>query len=144
VSEGDCNAYFVVPVLHRFAACLGPKGGRSPLSGPWAAGSVLAMKRTCCVLLPDPSRQTLTLSCLVARLLAAVGSGASVCFDSARDGLRSFPGGRAEVPEDLLPGKRVPQAHPPQGDPVQDGQGLALCTGEAPLRSEAERVRWSD
>lgn len=33
----------------------------------------------------------------------------------------------------------MPQAHAPQGHPVQDGQGLALCAGKASLRQEAVR-----
>lgn len=53
-------------------------------------------------------------------------------------------GGRAQVPEHLLPSEGVPQAHPPQGDPVQDWEGLQVRAGEASLRSEAEWVRWSD
>lgn len=59
-------------------------------------------------------------------------------------GFASISGGRAKVPEHLLPGERVPQAHPPQGDPVQDWEGFQVCAGQASLRPEAERVRWSD
>ena len=32
----------------------------------------------------------------------------------------------------------------PQGHPVQEGQGLHLRAGEASLRPQAERLRWSD
>lgn len=53
-------------------------------------------------------------------------------------------GGCAEVSEHLLPCEGLPEAHPSQGDPVQDWEGLQVCAGEASLRPEAERVRWSD
>merc|ERR1712080_724754 len=53
-------------------------------------------------------------------------------------------GQRSQDPPYLLQGQAVPQAHPAQGHPVQDWQGLALRSGQASLRQEAVRLRWSD
>merc|ERR1712227_773934 len=53
-------------------------------------------------------------------------------------------GQRPQDPPHVLQGKAVPQAHSPQGHPVQDGQGLAFRSGKASLRQEAVRIRWSD
>ena len=58
-----------------------------------------------------------------------------------------------------LQGQGVPKAHPPQGHPVQEGQGLARRPGKATIRPyvdglliagsrlisrKAKRLRWSD
>ena len=48
-------------------------------------------------------------------------------------------GQRPQDPPHVLQGKAVPQAHSPQGHPVQDGQGLAFRSGKASLRQEAVR-----
>ena len=58
---------------------------------------------------------------------------------------RSFRTG--QHPKDtkhLLQGKGVPEAHPAQGHSVQGRQGLAVCSGKAPIRPQAVRLRWSD
>jgi hypothetical protein len=47
-------------------------------------------------------------------------------------------------PTDVLQGQGVQEAHPAQGHPVQGGQGVGLCAGQAALRPEAVRLRWSD
>ena len=42
-----------------------------------------------------------------------------------------------------LQGQGVPKAHPPQGHPVQEGQGLPRRPGKATIRPKAARLRWS-
>ena len=53
-------------------------------------------------------------------------------------------GERTKDPQDLLCEQKVPKAHAPQGDAVQDRQGLAVRAGQAALRREAEGLWWPD
>src|SRR5687767_13344210 len=53
-------------------------------------------------------------------------------------------GQHPENPQHLLQGQGVPQAHPAQGHAVQGRQGFPLRPGKASLRSQAERLWWSD
>merc|ERR1712097_26936 len=53
-------------------------------------------------------------------------------------------GDRPQGEEDFLRSEGLQEAHHPQGDPVQDWQGLPVRTREAPLRPQAAGLRWSD
>merc|ERR1712146_176448 len=46
--------------------------------------------------------------------------------------------------QDVLRAPHVPLAPNAQGDAVQGRQGVALRAGQAPLRRQAEGLRWSD
>lgn len=53
-------------------------------------------------------------------------------------------GKHTETKAHILQGRELQEAHAPQSDPVQEGQGVDILTGSSPLRSQAEGLRWSD
>ena len=53
-----------------------------------------------------------------------------------------FAGTHSKNKEHIL--QQVLKAHAPQGLAVQEGHGLADQTGQAPLRLQAEGLRWTD
>ena len=54
----------------------------------------------------------------------------------------AFVGTHSKIKENLL--QQVPEARAPQGFAVQERSRLSAQTGQAPLRLQAEGLRWTD